>query len=115
MFERRHDFCVDCFPEDHCSVLLSVQKQTIMMEILIAVLSTLGATIIFVAAIVILRMPDFYLRLSVDVKAATLGVGIFLLCAAIVFPYTEVAIKSLAIIYLLMMTSTVAAHVMDPS
>lgn len=81
-----------------------------MMEILIAVLSTLGAIIILVAAIGILRMPDFYLRLSVTVKAATLGVGIFLLCAAMEFPYTEVPIKSLAIIFFLLMTSPVAAH-----
>ncbi|HLT93066.1 MAG TPA: monovalent cation/H(+) antiporter subunit G [Membranihabitans sp.] len=81
-----------------------------MMEILIVVLSTLGAIIILIAAIGILRMPDFYLRLSVTVKAATLGVGIFLLCAAMEFPFTEVPIKSLAIIFFLLMTSPVAAH-----
>lgn len=80
------------------------------MDIVIGILSTIGAVVILIAAIGILRMPDFYLRLSVTVKAATLGVGIFLLCAAMVFPYTEVPFKALAIIFFLLLTSPVSAH-----
>ncbi len=81
-----------------------------MINILICVISTLGALAVLSAAIGILRMPDFYLRLSVTVKAATLGVGLFLVCAAILFPDVSVTTKSLAIIFFLVLTAPVAAH-----
>lgn len=81
-----------------------------MMDIFIAILSTFGALAILFASIGILRMPDFYLRLSVTVKAATLGVGVLLIAAAIVFPDTEVTAKVIAIILFLILTAPVAAH-----
>jgi multicomponent Na+:H+ antiporter subunit G len=81
-----------------------------MINIFICILSTIGALAILFASIGILRMPDFYLRLSVTVKAATMGVGLFLICAAIVFPDVEVAAKSTAIIFFLLLTAPVAAH-----
>jgi len=49
-----------------------------MSEILIYILSTLGAIFAMLAAIGILRMPDAFLRISVTTKAATLGVGLLL-------------------------------------
>jgi len=55
-------------------------------------------------------MPDFYLRLSVTVKAATLGVGLLLLCASIIFPDISVSTKAFAIIFFLLITSPIAAH-----
>ena len=81
-----------------------------MIDIVIAVLSTIGALAIFFASLGILRMPDFYLRLSVTVKAATLGVGLLLLCAAILFPDISVSTKAIAIIFFLIITSPIAAH-----
>lgn len=80
------------------------------MDIVIGILSTIGALAILFASIGILRMPDFYLRLSVTVKAATLGVGVFLICAAIVFPDVSVTAKAIAIIFFLVLTAPVAAH-----
>lgn len=81
-----------------------------MIDVIIAVLSTVGALAILVAAIGILRMPDFYLRLSVTVKAATLGTGLFLICCAIIFPQVSVTTKAFAIVFFLIMTAPVAAH-----
>ena len=81
-----------------------------MIDIVIAILSTIGALAIFFASLGILRMPDFYLRLSVTVKAATLGVGLLLLCAAILFPDISVSTKAIAIIFFLIITSPIAAH-----
>ena len=81
-----------------------------MMDIFIAILSTFGAVAILLASIGILRMPDFYLRLSVTVKAATLGVGVLLIAAAIVFPEPEITAKVIAIILFLLLTAPVAAH-----
>jgi len=82
-----------------------------MNEVLIAVLCTIGALAILIAAIGILRMPDFYLRLSVTVKAATLGGGLLLLGAAFYFTdELSVTTKALAIIFFLLLTAPVAAH-----
>lgn len=81
-----------------------------MTDIIIGLLSTIGALAILFASIGILRMPDFYLRLSVTVKAATLGVGLLLICAAIVFPDVSVTAQAIAIIFFLLLTAPVAAH-----
>ncbi len=81
-----------------------------MTDLLIMFLSTIGALSILFAAIGILRMPDFYLRLSVTVKAATLGSGLLLLSAAVFFPEAYVTTKVFAIIFFLVLTAPVAAH-----
>lgn len=82
-----------------------------MIDIILAILSTVGALSILFASIGVLRMPDFYLRLSVTVKASTLGVGLLLICAAIMFPGdVSVTTKSIAIIFFLILTAPIAAH-----
>ncbi|WP_432711587.1 monovalent cation/H(+) antiporter subunit G [Pedobacter sp.] len=81
-----------------------------MTNIIIAILSTIGALAILFASIGILRMPDFYLRLSVTVKAATMGVGLLLVCAGIIFPDVSVTTKAIAIAFFLILTAPVAAH-----
>jgi len=81
-----------------------------MIDVLLAIVSTVGALSILFASIGILRMPDFYLRLSVTVKASTLGVGLLLICAAIMFPDTSVTTKAIAIIFFLIITAPIAAH-----
>ncbi|HLS96716.1 MAG TPA: monovalent cation/H(+) antiporter subunit G [Sphingobacterium sp.] len=81
-----------------------------MIDIILAILSTVGALSILFASIGILRMPDFYLRLSVTVKASTLGVGLLLICAAIMFPDVSVTTKAIAIIFFLIITAPIAAH-----
>lgn len=81
-----------------------------MIDILIMIVSTVGALVVLIAAIGIVRMPDFYLRLSVTVKAATLGVGLLLLSAAIYFATLPVATKVFAITFFLILTAPVAGH-----
>lgn len=82
-----------------------------MIDIILAFLSTIGALSILFASIGLIRMPDFYLRLSVTVKASTLGVGLFLICAAIMFPDDiSVTTKAIAILFFLIITAPVGAH-----
>jgi len=81
-----------------------------MTNIFIAIFSTIGSLAILFASIGILRMPDFYLRLSVTVKAATMGVGFLLASAAIAFPDVSVTTKAIAIAFFLVLTAPVAAH-----
>ncbi len=80
-----------------------------MNEILIMILSTLGAIFILIASLGIYRMPDFYTRLSVTVKAATLGVGCILGAVAIHFSDFSITTKVFAVIFFLFITSPVAA------
>lgn len=80
-----------------------------MTDILIIILSTLGSIFILVAALGILRMPDFYSRLSVTVKAATVGIGCILAATALHFSHFAVTTKVFAIIFFLFITSPVAA------
>jgi multicomponent Na+:H+ antiporter subunit G len=81
-----------------------------MTELIVCIFSTIGTLAILFASIGILRMPDFYLRLSVTVKAATMGIGLLLACAAIVFPDVSVTTKAIAIVFFLILTAPVAAH-----
>lgn len=81
-----------------------------MIDIILAFISTVGVLSILFASIGIMRMPDFYLRLSVTVKASTLGVGLLLICAAIMFPDMSVTTKAVAIIFFLIITAPIGAH-----
>jgi len=81
-----------------------------MSDILIMFFSGLGVIFILIASIGIVRMPDFFLRLSVTVKATTLGVGFILLSMVIFFGELSVATKALAIVLFLLITSPVGAQ-----
>lgn len=80
-----------------------------MNDIIIMILSTLGAIFILIASLGIYRMPDFYSRLSVTVKAATIGIGCILSATAIRYSDFAVTTKVIAIIFFLFITSPVAA------
>lgn len=81
-----------------------------MGEILVIILVTFGSISTLVAAIGILRMPDFYMRLSVTVKASTVGVGLILIAAAVYFNSSDITNRSLAIVLFLLLTAPVAGH-----
>ncbi len=81
-----------------------------MSDILIMILSTLGAITVLIAAVGIVRMPDFYLRLSVTIKAATLGIGLLLAATAVFFADISISTKVMAIIFFLFLTAPVAGH-----
>lgn len=81
-----------------------------MTDIVIMFLSTIGAVFILLASIGIYKMPDFYSRLSVTIKAATLGIGCILIAAAMFFSEFQVTTKVMAIIFFLFLTSPVAGY-----
>ena len=56
-----------------------------MSDIIIIVFSSLGTIFALLAGIGLIRMPDTFLRISVNTKAATLGVGLLLGASAIYF------------------------------
>ena len=63
-----------------------------------------------ISAIGMIRLPDFYLRMSAITKAATLGLALLLIGLSIHFNNLELSIKSLIIISLVFLTSPVGAH-----
>lgn len=81
-----------------------------MTELMIMILTTLGSLFVLIAAIGILRMPDFYLRLSVTIKAATLGIGCILGAVAVYFSDFSVTTKVFAVIFFLTLTAPIAGH-----
>lgn len=81
-----------------------------MTEAFIVVLSSLGALFIFLAAIGVVRMPDLYLRISVTTKAATLGIGLILIAAAVYFNELSITSRVLAIILFMLLTAPIGAH-----
>ena len=83
-----------------------------MVEILIIGLALLGSLFILLAAVGIVRMPDLYLRISVTTKAATLGIGLILTCAALHFNSLAITSQVLAIFLFLLLTAPVGAHLL---
>lgn len=81
-----------------------------MTDIIIMILCGTGALFILLAAIGFVRMPDFYLRVSVTTKAATMGIGLILGGAAVYFSEVSVVSRVFAIILFLLLTAPIAAH-----
>ena len=81
-----------------------------MTDIAIMIIVTLGALFVLLAALGIVRMPDLYLRIAVTTKAATLGVGMILIGAAIYFNEASITTRALAIVFFLLLTAPVGAH-----
>ena len=81
-----------------------------MTDILIILLSSAGALFVLLSAVGILRMPDTYIRISVNTKAATLGVGLVLIATAVFFKDTAVTTRVIAIFIFLLLTAPVGAH-----
>lgn len=81
-----------------------------MTDILVYITSGLGALFVLLAAIGTLRMPDQYLRISVNTKAATLGVGLLLTSAALFFLETSVTTRVITVIIFILITAPVGAH-----
>jgi multicomponent Na+:H+ antiporter subunit G len=81
-----------------------------MIDVAVALLLTIGTLFAAIAAIGILRMPDFYMRISATSKASTLGVTFILGATALYFHNAAVSGKIIAIIAFIILTTPVAAH-----
>lgn len=66
-----------------------------------------------IASIGIIRLPDFYIRMSVVTKASTIGLGLMMAGAGIYFNTLEALIKVLAIIVFILTTSPISAQVIS--
>jgi multicomponent Na+:H+ antiporter subunit G len=82
-----------------------------MLDWLAAVSIGVGVIFSVLAAVGILRMPDFYMRLQATTKSATLGVACLAIAAGMSFDDAAVTTKAVLVIAFLFLTAPVAAHV----
>ena len=80
------------------------------MELIGAIFTLIGALVLLVASIGLIRMPDVYNRLQVGTKASTLGTMLSLFGLVLVNP--DWAGKLILLIFFVMMTNPVSSHVL---
>jgi multicomponent Na+:H+ antiporter subunit G len=81
-------------------------------EVVAGVLLLVGSAFVLISAIGVIRLPDVYMRLHAATKAGTLGAGIVLAGAAVLFGALGVTVKALVVFVFLLLTAPVAAHVL---
>jgi multicomponent Na+:H+ antiporter subunit G len=82
-----------------------------MMAWLAGGLALIGATLVLLAAIGIIRMPDLFTRMQAATKASTLGLGCLLAAVAIEIADFSSVVRALSIGAFVMLTSPVSNHV----
>lgn len=81
-----------------------------MNELLSTALLLVGASLLLLAGVGVVRMPDLFTRMSAATKASTLGIACMLLAVAVHFPDIGVTTRALAAIAFFFITAPVAAH-----
>ena len=81
-----------------------------LTQFLSTVLAVIGALLILVAGIGIVRLPDLLTRMHASSKAGTLGAVCVLLAVALRFADFVTAVKIVLIVLFLFLTAPVASH-----
>lgn len=81
-----------------------------MRDAITVALLGIGAAFMVLAAIGVVRLPDFLARLQATSKASTLGIICMLLGVAVRFGEAHVVLRALAVIGFVSLTTPVAAH-----
>ena len=84
-----------------------------MTELITSFLLLLGAFLMLLSGIGIIRMPDLLTRMHATSKAGALGIGL-MACGYMVFysAETSLVVRALAIIVFVIVTAPIAAHVL---
>jgi multicomponent Na+:H+ antiporter subunit G len=82
-----------------------------MIDTLTGILWMVGSAFALLAAVGVLRMPDVFTRMQASTKASTLGLGCMLIGAALQFGDFGSLIRLVSIGGFLLLTTSVAAHV----
>ena len=81
-----------------------------MTEAITGVLLLLGALLMLLAAVGLMRMPDLLTRMHAATKAGALGAGLMVSALAISFADGEVVARAVAIVAFIVLTAPIAAH-----
>ncbi|WP_049790277.1 monovalent cation/H(+) antiporter subunit G [Pusillimonas sp. T7-7] len=71
-----------------------------------------GSIITFIAALGVLRLPDFFMRMHAATKAGVVGPSLLLVGAGLYEPSWGISIKIALAILFLLMTTPIAAHLL---
>jgi multicomponent Na+:H+ antiporter subunit G len=86
---------------------------TQLNDLLAAALALAAATLMLLAAIGIVRMPDLFTRMQASAKAASLGSGLALLAAAFHFAELSVVVRAVLAIAFIFLTAPISAHMIS--
>lgn len=81
-----------------------------MIEAFVSLLVVLGAGLVLVACVGLLRLPDLYTRMHASTKPATLGVSLIVAALAVQSGELGIGIRALLIVLFFLLTAPVAAH-----
>jgi multicomponent Na+:H+ antiporter subunit G len=81
-----------------------------LQDLVSAGLMIVGALLLLIAGIGVLRMPDLFLRMSATSKASSLGAGCLLLAVAVSAADFSVTVRAIAGVTFLFLTAPVASH-----
>lgn len=84
-------------------------------QMIAAALLAIGALLMFLSAVGVVRMPDLYTRMSASSKAAGLGSSLVFAAVAVHFGSLDVAARAIAAIVFIFLTVPVAAHMVARS
>ncbi|MBB3951527.1 monovalent cation/H(+) antiporter subunit G [Aureimonas jatrophae] len=84
-------------------------------NILAGIFVVMGAGFALIAAIGILRLPDFYTRIHAASKAGTVGSVLALLALAIVSDESAEVLRAIAAIVFFFLTAPISAHLLGRS
>ena len=84
-----------------------------MIEIIVSVLLIVGSLLMPLAAIGIMRMPDFFTRMQAGTKASSLGAALLLIAFPLHFGQVSFFTRALAAILFIFLTAPIAAHMLS--
>jgi len=81
-----------------------------MSGLAVSLLLVLGASLVLVAAVGLVRLPDLYTRMHASTKPGTLGVSLMVSALALHSGDLGVAARSALVVLFFLLTAPVAAH-----
>jgi multicomponent K+:H+ antiporter subunit G len=91
----------------------AMETLPLWLDLLLAVLVTIGAAFALIGSFGLAKLSDFVKRLHGPTKATTLGVGCVLIASMIFFSQRgEVSLHELLVTLFLFLTAPVSAHLM---
>ena len=83
------------------------------MQIVALILLFSGFFFLIVAAVGVMRFPDFYTRIHAAGKGDTLGIGLFVLGLAVYNGFNLVSLKLLLVVLFVFLANPIGCHVLS--
>lgn len=81
-----------------------------MSEWITAVLLLIGGVFAVIGSVGLLRLPDVLIRMHASTKIGTLACGLICAGSAVFFADAQITIRVIAIVFFLLLTAPIAAH-----